>query len=120
MIPYSLRTQEATLLLLESSSVNVHKVYSVIELSRNVDSFISNAMTIPTLVEEAKVSRRDIYRVLDELEALGLIEVMKLKRRGLYQFRLLKAKAKAEVVNHPTMDREVVNAREEALVALLD
>ena len=66
-------------------------VYEALEFHKTprLDVKETDKMTIRQLCEFSGVGRRHVYRVLEQLQDLGLIKVHKLSKRGLYQFRLV-------------------------------
>ena len=88
------------------------EVYDAIEFRRCVKSNISHIFTTPQLVEYTGLGRHTIYKAVDNLSDMGLIEKLPTKR-GYWRFRLVQAyeqQSKSIVaVHHETTKGDVKN-----------
>lgn len=87
------RTKEVLMALNACKSFEAVRIYQTLEFLRDPFSSITHTLRLPQIAEHARVSRCNVYRALDELVGKGLIEVIKLEKRGLYRFRFLMLKA---------------------------
>lgn len=90
MIHYSIRGKTERMILRGKDSA-LRDVYEVLEFHKSPDIDVKETdnLTISQISERSEVGRRHVYRVLEELQNLGLIKVRELSKRGLYQFVLV-------------------------------
>ena len=114
MLKYNSDRTREVLMALNTCGRDTVRMYQTLEFLRDPFSSESHNLSMAKIAEHANVSRRKIYDALDELVEKGLIEVIKLKKRGMYRFNFLMLKA--EVVKMPQPEEPVRQYTEEELV----
>ena len=89
MLPYN-NTYSETIAILNDLHVSARWLYTVLGHFRSPYSWTTNPMTTQELADKACLSQRNIYHIIETLEASGLVDViiLKGKKKGKYQFHL--------------------------------